>query len=64
MNDSSESLEPVELLADEFMERKRQGEHPTIDDYCARHPELAEEIREVFPALMVMEDPMQANRRS
>ena len=45
MNSSSDNQEPVELLADEFMERKRRGEQPTIDDYCQLHPELAEEIR-------------------
>lgn len=53
--DSSDSLEPVELLADEFIARQRAGEKPTIDEYCAQHPELADEIREVFPALVVME---------
>lgn len=52
---SSDDLEPVELLADDFMLRKRAGEKPTIDEYCTRHPELAEEIRDVFPALVVME---------
>lgn len=55
MDISSDNLEPVELLADEFIHRQRAGEKPTIDEYCERHPELAEEIRETFPALMVME---------
>lgn len=52
---SSDSLEPVELLADDFMRRQRSGEKPTIDEFCAQHPELADEIREVFPALVVIE---------
>ena len=52
---SSDSIEPVELLADDFMHRQRSGEKPTIDEYCKMHPELADEIREVFPALMVIE---------
>ncbi len=52
---SSDSLEPVELLADDFMRRHRSGEKPTIDEYCAKHPKLADEIREVFPALVVIE---------
>ncbi len=52
---SSDSLEPVELLADDFMNRQRSGEKPTIDEYCEKHPELADEIREVFPALVVIE---------
>jgi serine/threonine protein kinase len=48
-------LEPVELLADDFMRRQRAGEHPTIEEYCTQYPELADEIREVFPALAVIE---------
>ena len=34
---SSDSLEPVELLADDFMRRQRSGEKPTIDEYCEQH---------------------------
>jgi hypothetical protein len=45
----------VELLAEEFAERYRRGERPSINEYVERHPELADEIREVFPALVVME---------
>lgn len=56
INESSDSLDPVDLLADDFMDRRRRGEHPTIDEYCKQHPDLAEEIREVFPALAVMEN--------
>ena len=55
MDLSSDHLEPVELLADNFMERQRLGQQPTMEEYCANHPELADEIREVFPALVVME---------
>jgi serine/threonine protein kinase len=47
---------PVEALADEFLNRQRGGERPTLDEYCRRHPELADEIREVFPVLIRMED--------
>ena len=52
---SSDSLEPVELLADDFMRRQRAGENPTIEEYCEQHPDLADDIRDVFPALVVME---------
>jgi hypothetical protein len=30
MNTSSDQLDPVELLAEEFLERKRHGEKPTL----------------------------------
>jgi serine/threonine protein kinase/WD40 repeat protein/tetratricopeptide (TPR) repeat protein len=47
---------PVEKLAEEFIERFRRGERPALTEYTDRHPELADEIRDVFPALVMMED--------
>ena len=55
MSASSDDRDPVERLAEEFAERRRRGERPTIDEYAARHPELADDIRELFPALVAME---------
>ena len=48
---------PPELdrLAEEFIERKRLGERPTISEYVDRHPEFEEGIREIFPLIAVME---------
>ncbi len=46
----------IEDLAEEFLERRRLGERPTMDDYAARHPHLAGEIREFFPVLGLVED--------
>src|SRR5262245_65371670 len=48
--------EAVEQLAEEFVERYRRGERPDISEYCARLPEHAAEIRELFPALVMMEN--------
>jgi serine/threonine protein kinase len=56
MKTSSGERNPVGLLAEEFLERKRRGERPTLQDYLERHPELAGEIRDLFPALLMMED--------
>ena len=56
MNDSRSHRNPIEELADDFMRRQREGKSPTIDEYTSRYPELAEEIRDVFPMLIVMED--------
>ena len=36
-------------LADEFAARFRHGERPSLQEYCDRHPELADDIREYFP---------------
>ena len=46
---------PVEELAADFADRHRQGERPTIDEYVSKHPELADEIRELFPVVATME---------
>jgi len=53
---TSESRSAVVLeLAEEFLERYRQGQRPSLKEYIDRHPALAGEIREVFPAMAMME---------
>src|SRR3954471_15277100 len=42
-------------LAEEFLDRYRQGQRPSLKEYIDKHPELGEEIREVFPAMAMME---------
>jgi serine/threonine protein kinase/tetratricopeptide (TPR) repeat protein len=44
-------------LVDDFLRRYRAGERPSVDEYAAKHPELAERIRELIPAMMVLEQP-------
>jgi WD40 repeat protein/serine/threonine protein kinase len=53
--DSSERLVLLNHLADEFAARYRRGERPALKDYIDRHPELAEDIREFFPAMVEVE---------
>ena len=55
MTTPSSDREPIEKLAEEFAERYRRGERPALAEYIARYPELAEEIHELFPALVEME---------
>jgi serine/threonine-protein kinase len=56
MSQSLDQRDPIEALAQEFMDRKRRGEEPTLQEYIDRHPELGDEIRELFPALLMMEN--------
>ena len=42
-------------LAEEFAERYRRGERPSLEEYVDRLPEMADEIREMFPALLEVE---------
>jgi serine/threonine protein kinase/Flp pilus assembly protein TadD len=55
VNDSSSEPDLLNDLAHEFAERYRRGERPGLTEYTARHPELAAEIRELFPAMALME---------
>ena len=48
---STKERDPVEMLATEFLERQRQGEHPSINEYVEKYPDLADEIRELFPTI-------------
>jgi hypothetical protein len=56
MSTSGSNSEIVLQLAEEFLERCRQGQRPSLKDYIDRHPALADEIREVFPAMAMMEN--------
>jgi serine/threonine protein kinase/Flp pilus assembly protein TadD len=56
---AGESLRPEDLigeLAEAFLERQRRGERPAVEEYAAAHPNLAGEIRRLFPALLMMEE--------
>ena len=52
---SGSGRDPVEQLLESFLARLRRGERPNLEDYAARCPERADEIRELFPALVEME---------
>ena len=56
MSASCDERGAVNLLADEFLARCKRGEKPTIKEYCERHPDLADEIRDVFEAVLLVED--------
>jgi hypothetical protein len=55
MIDSSAEHSPVDALLEEFLDRQQRGERPTIDEYCEHHPDLADEIRAVFEAVVMVE---------
>src|SRR5262249_25436005 len=55
--DATPDLErnPIERLPEEFLARPRRCECPSLTEYTSRYPELAEEIRDLFPALLLVE---------
>src|SRR5262249_61119853 len=56
MSALSSDPDPLLPLADEFAQRYRRGERPSLTEYAEKHPELAERIRRLFPTLVVMEE--------
>jgi eukaryotic-like serine/threonine-protein kinase len=54
-SDSSVNYLLLTRLADEFAARYRAGERPSLQEYIDRHPELADDIRELFPAMVEIE---------
>ena len=50
-------------LAEEFAERYRRGERPSLQEYVDRLPEMADEIREMFPALVEVEQVEESRAR-
>jgi WD40 repeat protein/tetratricopeptide (TPR) repeat protein len=56
MSESNADRDPIEMLADSFLARYRRGERPSLEDYAAQYPELADQIRELLPALVMLEE--------
>ena len=48
MSDSSSDANPLDALAEEFVARHRAGERPSLDEFM-RRPDLADDIRDLFP---------------
>ncbi len=61
MASASIDRDPFDQLAEEFTKRVRRGEEPPISEFTRRHPELADEIRRVFPSIILIERLKPAN---
>jgi eukaryotic-like serine/threonine-protein kinase len=59
----SRAYQPFDELAEEFAERYRRGERPSVEEYVERLREMAHEIRETFPALADVEHAERDARR-
>src|SRR5262249_33864305 len=53
-NDPS-AADPLGQIADEFVEAFRQGKRPSVEEFARRYPAHAAEIRDMLPALVLME---------
>src|SRR4051794_5193804 len=50
--DPTSDRNPVDRLAEEFVERYRRGERPSWTEYAEKYPEGADGIRDLFPTLL------------
>ena len=55
MSSPDPDREPIEVLVEEFAERCRAGKNPSISEYVERYPELADDIRDLFPSVAMIE---------
>ena len=55
MSEPTVDRDPFEVVAGSFLARFRAGQRPSVEEYAALHPELADQIRELLPALVLVE---------
>lgn len=55
MSDFDTERDPVDVLAEEFAERWRRGDRPSVGDYAARFPQWAGKLRTVLPSVAKLE---------
>jgi eukaryotic-like serine/threonine-protein kinase len=58
----SDKYDLLDRLADEFAERYRRGERPSLQEYADRYPDLADDLRDLLPAMAEIEQAKE-NRR-
>ena len=51
----NDQIQNVEQLADDFVQAIRAGQGCSIEDYASAHPRLANQIRKLFPTILMME---------
>jgi hypothetical protein len=62
MSEPTADRDPFEVVAESFLARFRSGERSSIEDLAARHPDLADQIRELLPALVMVEQELTIDR--
>src|SRR5262245_22813829 len=56
MSGSLRESDLVERLVEEFIERERRGDRPTIEEYEVAHPDVAVELRKLLEAVAFIRD--------
>ena len=53
---SESTRDPMEVVASQFLEELREGHRPSVDNYVVQYPALEQEIRELLPMMLALED--------
>src|SRR5438552_356846 len=64
IDDNPPGADPLGQIADEFVDAFRQGQRPSAEEFAGRYPEQADEIRDMLPALVLMETAKSADESS
>ena len=64
MADSDPDAARVLELVEEFLGRYRRGQRPSVKEFIDRHPDLAGPIRELLPAMAILENVALADESS
>src|SRR5437588_10510282 len=62
-NDAS-AADALGPIADEFVEAFRHGKRPSVEEFARRYPAHADDIRDMLPALVLMEKAKSADDSS
>ena len=54
-DDNASAADPFLAIADEFVEAFRPAQRPSAAEFARRYPAHADDIREMLPALALME---------
>jgi eukaryotic-like serine/threonine-protein kinase len=55
MTELTSDRDPLDEMAEEFVARYRRGERPSLTEFADRRPDLADRVRDLFPALILIE---------
>ena len=64
IDDDQFAADPLGQIADEFVEAFRRGRRPSVEEFARRYPEHADDIRDMLPALVLMEKAKSADDTS
>jgi Protein kinase domain len=62
MSQPSVERDPFEVVAELFLARFRAGQRPSVEELAAQYPELSDQIRELLPALVMVEQELTIDR--